>query len=446
VRGLITAAVLLALAGVILRSTLGRLQKVGADIPVTRVQRGDLDLRVFTTGELRATRTAVLVAPSVAGGTLQVIHLLKTGTPVKAGEVVIQFDPSEQEYNLEQSRSDLLQAEQEITKAKAGLAVGAAQNQAQLLKGKFDVRQAELDVSHSELVSALGARKNLLKLEQARGALAQVEKDIQSSALSNQAALRVEEEKRNKARLAMLQAQENIDNMRMRSPIAGLVEVRQNRGASGGFFLPGMSLPEYREGDRLFPGTPIAQVLDTDQIEIQAKVTEADRANLEPGQPVDLHVDALPGETLGGKVKTVAGAATGDFEAWNTMRKFDIAIQLDRFDARLRPGFTAQLVILGRQVKDVLYLPRQAVFEKEAKPVAYVKRGGRFEAHEIKVKYRNESRVAIEGLEEGVEVALVNPESQGKKPGKTSGPLVGEGGNWRLEARLDQSLVVLSGF
>src|SRR6266581_5583179 len=73
VLGLIAAAVLLALGGVSLRSTLGRLQKVGADIPVTRVRRGDLDLRVFSTGELRATRTVALVAPSVAGGTLQII-------------------------------------------------------------------------------------------------------------------------------------------------------------------------------------------------------------------------------------------------------------------------------------------------------------------------------------------------------------------------------------
>jgi len=303
------------------------------------------------------------------------------------------------------------------------------------------VRQAELDVSHNELVSTIGARKNLLKLEQARGALAQLEKDIESNSLSNNAALRVEEEKRNKARLAMQGAQENIDNMRIRSPIAGLVEVRQNRGASGGFFLPGMGLPEYREGDRLSPGSPIAQVLETDQIEIHAKVTETDRANLERGQPVDLHVDALPGETFGGKVKTVAGAAVGDFEAWNTMRKFDIAIQLDRCDVRLRPGFTAQLVILGRQVKDVLYLPRQAVFEKNTRPIVYVKRGGRFEAHEIKIKYRNESRVSIEGLEEGVEVALVNPESQGKKPNKTSLPLVG-----KVEIKTGNSPLPVAGF
>ena len=52
--------------------------------------------------------------------------LVRTGQAVKKGEVVFEFDPSEQHYKLEQNRSELLQAEQEITKAKADAAVLAA--------------------------------------------------------------------------------------------------------------------------------------------------------------------------------------------------------------------------------------------------------------------------------------------------------------------------------
>ena len=60
---------------------------------------------------------------------------------MKKDDVVIEFDPSEQEFNLEQAKSDLAQGEQEITKAKADAAVQTSQDQVDLLKAKFDVRQ-----------------------------------------------------------------------------------------------------------------------------------------------------------------------------------------------------------------------------------------------------------------------------------------------------------------
>ncbi len=426
----ISAALLMALASAVASPAFARSGKE-EEVPVTRVMRGDVDLKVYTTGELRATRSAMLTAPPVAGGTLQIIHLVKTGTIVKAKDMVIEFDPTEQEFNLAQNRSELMQAEQEISKAKADSAVHDAQDQVALLKAKFAVRQAELDVTRNELLPAIDAKKNLLALEEAKRALAQLEQDIKSRAASNRAALAVSEEKRNKARIAMQTAQQNIDNMRVPSPINGLVEVRQNREAAGGFVSAGMTLPAYREGDQVFPGAFIAQVLDTDDMEISAKVNESDRANLKAGQQVEVHVNALPGVNFAGKVKVVAGTASGDMWGGDTLRKFDASVQLNKPDERLRPGFTAQLVILGNQIKDALYLPRQAIFEKNGKPVVYVKNGSDFEARDVKVKYRTESRVAIEGLKEGAEVALVNPETLSKKPRKVTGPLPAMGGGPR---------------
>ncbi len=410
-------------AGAVVSAAFGQLVKSEEAVPVTRLMRGDVDLKVYLTGVLRASSTMMLVAPTVGGGTLQIVHLAKTGTRVKTDDMVIEFDPSEQQYNLEQSRSELLQAEQEITKAKADAEVQTAQDRVALLKARFDVRQAELDVSRNELLSAIDAKKNLLKLDEARRALAQLEQDVKSHAASNQATIAVAEEKRNKARLAMEQAQQNIEKMRLRSPISGMVEVKENRDASGGFFFTGMTLPEYREGDQVHAGAFIAQVVNTDEMEIQARVNESDRANLKPGEAVEVRVDALPGTNFKGKVKTVAGAAAGDMWGGDSMRKFDATFQLDRPDPKLRPGFSAQLTVISGQVRDALYLPREAFFEKNGKPIVYVKRGRDFEAREVKIKYRTESRVAIEGLSEGAEVALVNPETGAKKTQKPAGPL-----------------------
>ena len=81
------------------------------DVPVAKVRRGDLDLKVYTTGELRASHFAALTAPAIGGGALKITHLLHTGARVRKGEIVVEFDPIEQRYKVEQSRSELLQAE-----------------------------------------------------------------------------------------------------------------------------------------------------------------------------------------------------------------------------------------------------------------------------------------------------------------------------------------------
>ncbi|HWJ48907.1 MAG TPA: efflux RND transporter periplasmic adaptor subunit, partial [Candidatus Udaeobacter sp.] len=93
------------------------------EIPTTKVKRGDLEMNVIASGELRASHTEVMTAPPIGGGSLEITHLLHTGTVVKKGDLVMEFDPSEQRYKLDQNRSELLQAEQEITKAKADAAV-----------------------------------------------------------------------------------------------------------------------------------------------------------------------------------------------------------------------------------------------------------------------------------------------------------------------------------
>jgi HlyD family secretion protein len=386
-------------------------------IPTILVTRGDVEIKIHTIGELRAVESAMLTAPSVwGGGSLQILKLAKTGSFVKKGDVVIEIDPSEQEYHAEQEKAELDQAEQQITKAKADADVQASQDQVDLLKARFEVRRAELEVSRNELVSAIDAKKNDLNLEEARRRLAQLEKDVVSRAASSQASIAVMEAGRDRARLSLAEAKKNIENMVVTSPIPGLVAVRDNQDAGGHFF--GATLPEYREGDLVFPGRAIAQVLDLDQMEIQARIDEVDRANLNGGQPITLQVESLPGQSYDGRVKTIAGMASrGEFFTGNVVRQFETTFEIRKPDLRLRPGVTARVIIIGDSLKNVVSLPRQALFEQEGRQVAYVKKGGRFEPVEVKVKQRTESQVVIDGLTEGTEVAVVRPE---EKKGKSS--------------------------
>lgn len=424
-RVLLFAALLAAAAGVAALQVLGG-KAEGRSMPTTRVQRGNLDLTVYTRGELRPLRTTMLTAPPVRGQ-LQITYLAKTGERVKKDEVVVEFDPSEQEYNIEQARSELMQAEQEIAKAKADGTVQVSQDEVALLGARFAVRRAELEVSRNELVSVIDAKKNDLSLEEAKRKLAQLEGDIQARQVTSKAGVAVLEQKRNRQRIQLERAEADLRTLKVTAPFDGLISVKENQDASGGMFFTGMVLPEYRQGDQVFPGRPIAELLDTSQMEVSAKVSEIDRSRIQPGQSVEVQVDARPGQKFSGKVKAVGGQASGGgfWESSGSDRKFDVSFVLDIAQIPMRPGVSCAVQIMGQQVKNALLLPRQAIFEKDGKPVAYVRKGREFESQVIKVLHRSESRVAIDGLAEGVEVALADPtKSESKKPAKSAGPVM----------------------
>lgn len=396
-------------------------QTDGAVIPTARVMEGDVPVVVHTTGELRPVRSVGLVAPAI-GGPLQILHITGTGTPVKQGDVVVEFDLSEQEEKLAQAKSELAQADQEITKLRADIVVQRAQEQVTLLTARFDVRRGELDAQANELVGAIEAKKNLLMLEEAKGRLAQLQADLKSRDATDRASLAVLEEKRNKARLAMETAQRNIDQMRIRAPFDGLVAVKDND--TNGAAWTGMVVPEYRAGDTVWPGRPVAEVLHESGLELIARVTEYDRAHLNAGQKADVAIHAVQGTTLPATIKNVAGASRrNDFFWFDSTRMFDVSLQVTGNAANLRPGLTTQVRVTGEPIRHVHYLPRQALFQQDGKPVVFVRRGRSFEPREVRIAHRTETHIVVADLAVGTEVALRNPLTEDKKSGASAGPV-----------------------
>lgn len=411
-RRLVRAVLVLVLVatGAAIAVAVTKLPDRGQPTPTARVVQGPLKLTVHAVGELRAGRTTTLITPSV-GGMLRIVQMVQTGSAVKAGDIVMEFDPADQQYQLEQAASDLAEAEQNIVKIKADAAVQAAQDQVALLTARFDVRRAELDLLGNEFTSAIQGEKNKLSLDEARRRLAQLEEDVQSRAVTSRASLAVAEERRNKALMAKQRAEQTIESLVMKAPIDGVVMIKENRDASGGMFFYGMVLPEYRQGDSVWSGRPVADVIESGRMELRAKVNENDRANLTEGQAADVFVDALPGRTFRARVGALSGLANRGsfFETASINRQFDVTFSFDAPDPALKAGSSARVVIEGREVAGALHVPRQAVFERNGKNYVYERVHGRFERRDVKVEHRTESRLAVTGLAEGVEVALVDP-------------------------------------
>jgi multidrug efflux pump subunit AcrA (membrane-fusion protein) len=390
------------------------------EVPLAMVKRGSLDLEVHATGELRASHELLLSAPAIGGASLQITELARTGGMVKKGDLVLVFDPSEQHYKLEQNHSEYLQAEQEITKAKADAVVLAAEDKVSQLKARYNVRRAELDVQKNELESKIDADKNLLALDQAKRVLTELEKDAESHKAAGQAAIYLAQEKSNKAKLAMDQAQQNLEKMKVIAPMDGLISIQKNEQASGGVYFTGMSLPDYRPGDQVNPGTAIANVIDPMSLDLTSKVSEQDHGNIHQGEPVEVTFDALPGRVFHGVVKSLGGMSTHQMFSASSSGGFEVAIQLTESDPHLRSGFTAQILFKGGSQSNVLTLPRQAIFLKDGKRIVYVKSGNGYDQREVKIKSQSESRAAVEGVDVGSMVALIDPTAPRKSTASSS--------------------------
>jgi HlyD family secretion protein len=388
-------------------------------LPTTSIVRGPLKLTVYATGEIRAGRTATLVVPP-AGGTLRLVTLVPTGTNVKAGDIVFEIDPADQVFALEQARSQMAEAEQQIVKTRADSAVQAAEDDVALLTARYDVRRGELDTAANDLIGAIDAKKNVLTLEEARHRLGQLEQDVKSRSATNQAALAVIVEQRNKAALAIERAKTIIDSLVVKAPFDGVVAAKENRDAAGGFFF-GQALPEYRQGDTTSSGRAIADVIEAGKMEVRGKINETDRDNLQSGQVATVQSDALPGQTFTARVGTLAGLASrGNWFETSAVRQFDVTFAFDKPDPRLLPGSSVRLVIDGRVVPNALQVPRQSVFEKNGKTFVYLKVGDRFERRDVKVTDSTESRAVVTGVNEGEVIALIDPEVAAKRSKSSS--------------------------
>ena len=100
---------------------------------------------------------------------------------------------------------------------------------------------------------------------------------------------------------------------------------------------------------------------------------------------------------------------------------FDIAFNVTT-NPLVRPGVSAAIAIAGQAYDNVLYIPRTAVFDVSGKPTVYIRSGGGFDAHEVRVRAWTDSLAVVENIELAAEVALVNPNSPSGNRPKTTPP------------------------
>ncbi len=293
---------------------------------LTEVQRGDLVVKTYLRGELRAVRSLTLTAPNI-GTQSQITQLAPTGALAGRGNLIFELDDSERVAALEDSLLTVEQIQENLKKAEAELEIRKSQDEVEIVQANFQVRRAELEVQRNELLADIDARKNELTLEEAQRRKQKLEADIKNRLTQREAELAVLREQLNKAQLDVDRDKRRIAQSRVLAPLTGLVAILQNRsGGRGGF---GQSLPEIREGDQIPAGMSVAQLLDLSEMELLTRVEESERANLREGQEVVIRLDAIPDKTVTGTIKRLGNTASANIFSGEATKKFECVIGID---------------------------------------------------------------------------------------------------------------------
>lgn len=382
--------------------------KQESTVPTTTVKRGDLTFSVNARGDLQGGSSESLNAPLIRGD-LVLTSLCQQGDLVKAGDVVAQFDTTEQELNLREAQADLAEAEQKLVQAQADSQAQEEENRYALSQAKTALTLAELEERRNPFVGKIAAEQNTLIAEAAREKLDELTRDLANRQATSKAGIAIQDAARAKAQAAADTARQNIEMMTLRARTGGYCSVQLNQGGINYYYM-GMVFPIYQVGDTARAGMAVAQIIDMQGWEVRTNISELDRGHIVVGQKAEISVVAQPGRVFHGAVRSL-GNTTG--VPWD--REFECRLSLDDPSPQLRPGMTANIVITTDTLSNALWLPAQSLFESDGRAFVYLRTAAGFVPHDVKLVRRGESRVVVTGLHEGQEVALANPGQQSQK-------------------------------
>lgn len=409
----VLAACVLAVS-VVLAGGARLLRSAGADgIATIEVRAGRFVREVAASGTLKAVTATPIVVPVESGRTQKVAFLAEDGAVLKAGDRVVEFDPSEAEKEAADGKADLAAARAKIEKAEV-----EGGKTARSLALDRDVAREELDRAETfELTDeALFSRNAVIESRLDRDLSAKkadvAVRKLETSGRLSAADRALGEIEAGKARIKVKNAEKSLRSLRILAPHDGLLVLEKNwRGETT--FL----------GDSVWPGEKLAEIPDLSRLEAKVFVLEADAAGLKPGLEARLVIEGRPGTDYAATVSRVDPLAKPR-DRQSPVKYFEATLALKKTDpALIRPGQRVRAVIRLEQVESVIAVPRGALFEKDGKRVVYRREGGRFAPVEVTAGHNSVSRVVIEsGLRDGDRVALRDPS---RKAAPASAPATG---------------------
>lgn len=291
-------------------------------------------------GLVEPVRSHAVTAPRLAaaqpgtGSQLIIVRLVASGTVVRRGDMLVEFDRHGQLRAAHDREAEFRDLEAQIRRARAEQRIARARRQTELVQAENALKAAELDMLGLDLLPGIQAEKHRHALDEARAHLDALRRTLTLRAAVETAEIRKLELQRDRARSAWRHATANAERMRIVSPIDGLV-VLKTVWKSG-------TMAMLQEGEEVRPGVPILDVVDPEAMRVRALVNQADIGRLEAGLPARVTLDSLPSRSFASRLEQLSPVAvTSGLNP--RVRTFVALFTITGSDPQLLPGLAASV-------------------------------------------------------------------------------------------------------
>jgi membrane fusion protein (multidrug efflux system) len=273
----------------------------------------------------------VAVVPEVAGRISSVA--VEENQLVESGALLFSIDSERYDIALEKARSELADVETQIRIMKASYQ--EKQQELEVAKSNFDFaqreyqRQGELARKHAVSDSVLDSYHHKMRL--AGQEIVQVQKGLQRirAGLNGDPDIAIENHPLyQKAKAALNVARKDIEDTRVLARFDGIAS----------------KTPV--EGEYVSPGRSAMSLVSIANTWVEANLKETQLTHIQPGQSVDVEVDAYPDQAWKGHVGSIAGAAGSEFSVlpaqnatgnWvKVVQRIPVRIELDKAPDHIR--------------------------------------------------------------------------------------------------------------
>lgn len=369
------------------------------------VKKADLDISVFTTGELQAKESVDIDGPSGLRDAqiwqVKIVDLIPEGTRVKKGEYVGRLDVTEIMNRIKDENTEIAKNESRHTQTKLDTTLDLRNARDEIVNLTFAVKEKENILSQSTFEAPAVIQQARMDVEKAKRQLSQAETNYKIK--ENQAKAKMQEVtailEKSQNKIGVLQ--NLLSQFTITAPEDGMLIY--HREWNGKKRVVGATIGAW--------DPTVATLPDLSIMRSRTYVNEVDIRKIKKGQSVDISLDAFPEKKLSGYVETVANV--GEQNPRNDAKVFEVNIRVNEKDTTLRPAMTTGNYILANKLKNVLFVPVESVVsEKDSLMFVYVIKNGLKTKQAVTVGASNENFIEIKnGLQEGDEVFI-----NGNKP------------------------------
>jgi multidrug resistance efflux pump len=377
-----------------------------------KLNRSDFEEKISVPGTVQAVINTPVMPPRNQLGQMTIVRLVPDGAFVKKGDTLCVLSSPEVESRYRESLTSIEKLEAELKKTEADNRLNIALLEAQLATSEAQLKISSLDSLKMKYTTSV--QREMLELEMRK---AEIEKQKTEKKL---AATRTIGRKDIQQKNAAIN-QEKMKAQSFADQISAMTIIAQRDGMVTRTESPRMMVMStmgtgsfggpVREGSVIFLSTPILQFPELSRMQISADLAEADFKKIERGQKVYIIVDAAEKLVTTGKVnrKSLATSIAQRYSE-SKVRSYEVIIDVDSCHSRMKPGLSADCEIMIQEVKDTLFVPTLAIFERDSSRVVYVKGKKEFLPVDVETGLSGSSYTIITGgLKGGEEIALTEP-------------------------------------